>query len=481
MRVSFGPPTPSTLITMQAPSPVTSGTQLHSTPRVRGASAIDWQYTNTITGPWSQLNFSYGNSRAMMAVVVDGYSQTSGGYRNLQAQQGIDQAFITLNFPEAPGCQEHQRAGRLDRGPELGCSPRGGARRAGHGDRAASLQWMAAAHTAGIVHRDLKPENLFVCRREDGTDLVKVLDFGVAKLEQVDSGEAPTRTGAIVGTPAYMAPEQARGEEHVDGRIDVYAIGAILFEMLSGEKAHPGGSPNALLHHVACHPARPLAGAHPGLPPGLTGAVDRALAFDPPLRHPSAEALGRDLAPFARRGVWPAPPLRRDVGGAPCEDEASPDAAPPRTAPAAGGRRTPGSRAPLEPDAGPRRGSRCDVGGRARAPSRTSGARQAHRLDCADLAGFHDFAGFADHDGHGPRAGHGLHRDRRAAPSPIAPAIIPATREPVLRYGGHPGSGPRGMVQSPDAGTRPAADRGHRVSPGRRLRLGHAGRIRWVV
>lgn len=103
MRVSFGPPTPSTLIMQQTPSPVTSGTQLHSTPRVPGSSYIDWQYTNTIPGPWSQLNFSYGNSRAMMTVIVDGYSQTSGGYRDLQAQQGIDQAFITLNFPEALG------------------------------------------------------------------------------------------------------------------------------------------------------------------------------------------------------------------------------------------------------------------------------------------------------------------------------------------------------------------------------------------
>ena len=103
MRVSFGPPTTSSEILGQAPTPVTSGTQLHSVPRVPGSSYIDWQYTNTIPGPWSQLNFSYGNSRAMMTVIVDGYSQTSGGYRDLQAQQGIDQAFITLNFPEALG------------------------------------------------------------------------------------------------------------------------------------------------------------------------------------------------------------------------------------------------------------------------------------------------------------------------------------------------------------------------------------------
>jgi hypothetical protein len=106
-RFSFGPPTPT------APDPNTgpgfmpsaapSGTQLHGKPRVPGASYIAWEYTNTVPDPWAQLNFSYGNSRAMMTVIVDSYGQTSAGYRNLQSQQGIDQAWVTLNFPEAFG------------------------------------------------------------------------------------------------------------------------------------------------------------------------------------------------------------------------------------------------------------------------------------------------------------------------------------------------------------------------------------------
>jgi hypothetical protein len=110
MRVSWGPPTPSTLppngdpaFKGLQPSDAPSGTQLHSWPRVPGGSYITWEYTNTVPGPWAQLNFSYGNSKAMMTVIVDSYSQTSGGYRDLQAQQGIDQAFLTLNFPEAFG------------------------------------------------------------------------------------------------------------------------------------------------------------------------------------------------------------------------------------------------------------------------------------------------------------------------------------------------------------------------------------------
>lgn len=103
MRFSWGPPTPTVRPPMTVPAMAVSGTQLHGKPRVPGASYIQWDYTNTVPDPWAQLNFSYGNSRAMMTVIVDSYGQTSAGYRNLQSQQGIDQAFLTLNFPEAFG------------------------------------------------------------------------------------------------------------------------------------------------------------------------------------------------------------------------------------------------------------------------------------------------------------------------------------------------------------------------------------------
>ena len=79
------------------------GTQWHSPTRVPGYLYTTWEYTNTVHGPWAQLNFTYGNSRAMATVIVDSYSQTDGGYKHLQAQQGIDQAFLTLNFPDALG------------------------------------------------------------------------------------------------------------------------------------------------------------------------------------------------------------------------------------------------------------------------------------------------------------------------------------------------------------------------------------------
>jgi endoglucanase len=165
-----------------------------------------------------------------------------------------------------------------------------------------------AAHAAGIVHRDLKPQNLFVARRDDGTDLVKVLDFGVAKLQAIDEATAATGTGTILGTAAYMSPEQARGEKSIDRRTDIYALGAILYELLSQRKPHPGDSQNAILHHIATHPAVPLDTVGPDLPPELVAIVARALAFEAAARPGSAGALAQELAAFARREVWSPQP-----------------------------------------------------------------------------------------------------------------------------------------------------------------------------
>jgi serine/threonine-protein kinase len=179
-------------------------------------------------------------------------------------------------------------------------------------ERAADLVVQAClgvetAHASGIVHRDLKPQNLFVARRQDGTDLVKVLDFGVAKLEAEDQGAGTTRTGTVLGTPAYMSPEQARGETVIDHRSDVYSLGAILYELLSVEKPHPGDSPNAILYHIATHAPVPLTGIVPDLPEGLVGSVERAIAREPGDRQPSAAALAEELRAFAVREVHPAP------------------------------------------------------------------------------------------------------------------------------------------------------------------------------
>ena len=196
-------------------------------------------------------------------------------------------------------------------------------------ERAAELvmqacRGVAAAHAAGIVHRDLKPHNLFVSRRDDGGDLLKILDFGVAKLQALEDAGSATRTGTLLGTAAYMAPEQARGDSVIDHRADVYALGAVLYELVSLKRPHPGDSQNAILHHIATQPAVPLGAVQADLPPAFIDVVERALASDPAARPASAEEMARELGPFARRQVWPAGPA--DAGLAPGEPPSSPPA-----------------------------------------------------------------------------------------------------------------------------------------------------------
>jgi len=166
---------------------------------------------------------------------------------------------------------------------------------------------MQEAHAAGVVHRDLKPQNLFVCRRGDGSDLLKIVDFGVAKLLLDDPTSQVTRTGSMVGTPSYMSPEQARGETAIDARADVHALGVILYELLSGRKPYPGNSFNAVIHQIATQRPLPLECQGREFPPELVAVVERALASDPAARQQSTGQLGLELAPFARREAWPDP------------------------------------------------------------------------------------------------------------------------------------------------------------------------------
>jgi eukaryotic-like serine/threonine-protein kinase len=164
---------------------------------------------------------------------------------------------------------------------------------------------MQEAHAAGVLHRDLKPQNLFVCRRSDGSDLLKIVDFGVAKLLLGDPTSQVTRTGSMVGTPSYMSPEQARGETNIDTKADVHALGVILYELLCGHTPHRGDSFNAVIHQIATQPPMPLRCEGREFPPELEAVVQRALASDPAARQASAEQLASELLPFARREVWP--------------------------------------------------------------------------------------------------------------------------------------------------------------------------------
>jgi eukaryotic-like serine/threonine-protein kinase len=167
---------------------------------------------------------------------------------------------------------------------------------------------LVAAHGRGIVHRDLKPENLLLQQRGDGGDLVKILDFGIAKLKSTEQRpEAATRTGITLGTPYYMPPEQARGQKELDERADIYALGVILFELLSAQKPHQGENYNAILYSILMGGAPRIEAFRPDLPPELANVVHRAMAGEAKDRYQSVSELSQALAPFTGRALTPAP------------------------------------------------------------------------------------------------------------------------------------------------------------------------------
>jgi len=161
------------------------------------------------------------------------------------------------------------------------------------------LSGLEAAHALGVVHRDLKPDNVFITPSSGGP-VLKLLDFGIAKLrESSEYKKGLTRPGAVMGTPEYMAPEQLYSADQVDHRADLYSLGAILYEMLTGERPAYGDDAPEIIAKVALGKVKPLREHDPSLPEGLADVVHRAIAADREQRFPSAHELRVALAPFA--------------------------------------------------------------------------------------------------------------------------------------------------------------------------------------
>jgi serine/threonine-protein kinase len=164
-----------------------------------------------------------------------------------------------------------------------------------------AIEALAEAHAAGVVHRDLKPGNLFLARRADGSRRVKVLDFGISKSLTGSSVEdmSLTKTAALIGSPLYMAPEQMRSAKDVDTRADIWSLGAMLYEMLTGQSPYTGESIPQLCAALLHDDPISLRQHRPEIPEGLEQVVLRCLMKDRNQRFPTVYDLGRALLPFA--------------------------------------------------------------------------------------------------------------------------------------------------------------------------------------
>ncbi len=159
----------------------------------------------------------------------------------------------------------------------------------------ATLVALEAAHEKGIVHRDLKPDNIFLVHQKGETPGVKLIDFGISKFTSMNDQTKLTRDGSMLGTPAYMSPEQAKGLDEVDKRTDLYAVGVIMYQMLTGDLPYCGANYNELLVNVLTTEPRDPAAVNPSFPEEARPVIEKALSKDADDRHQSAREMLEEI------------------------------------------------------------------------------------------------------------------------------------------------------------------------------------------
>lgn len=188
---------------------------------------------------------------------------------------------------------------------------------------------LAEAHALGIVHRDLKPANLFLIRRPDGTPSVKVLDFGISKLTNAAASDhAMTRTSAIMGSPLYMSPEQMTASRDVDARTDIWAIGVVLYELLSGRVPFSADTLPQICGLILTSAPAPIRQFAPNVPETLQAVVLHCLEKDRTRRFQNVSELARGLAPFGSRATSRSVERISKILGAPSSVDTAPPSVP---------------------------------------------------------------------------------------------------------------------------------------------------------
>ena len=171
------------------------------------------------------------------------------------------------------------------------------------------LDALNAVHAKGVIHRDLKPDNIYLIEKSGKANFVKILDFGISKLKTPQAQDmALTRTGTVLGTPYYMAPEQAAGKKEQDHRIDIYAAGVILYEMLTGQLPFSGDNYNALIASILTEEAPRPSIYNPNIPQEVENVIMTAIAKQPSQRYSNALNYLEAIKPFAP--AWALRPSR---------------------------------------------------------------------------------------------------------------------------------------------------------------------------